>query len=66
MTVYLVGAGPGDPALITVRGAELLARADVVFEEVVEGNITRLVGVFHSKAPGRIRAPSSGRRPPAG
>ncbi len=31
-----------------------LARADVVFEEVVEGNITRLVGVFHSKAPGRI------------
>jgi hypothetical protein len=31
-----------------------LARADVVFVEVVEGNITRLVGVFHSKAPGRI------------
>lgn len=28
--VYLVGAGPGDPELITVKGAKILAKADVV------------------------------------
>ncbi|RDV83009.1 uroporphyrinogen-III C-methyltransferase [Ammonifex thiophilus] len=28
--VYLVGGGPGDPGLITLKGAEVLARADVV------------------------------------
>ena len=28
--VYLVGSGPGDPGLITVRGCHCLSRADVV------------------------------------
>jgi uroporphyrin-III C-methyltransferase len=34
-TVYLVGAGPGAADLITVRGANLLAKADIVFHDAL-------------------------------
>jgi uroporphyrin-III C-methyltransferase len=33
--VYLIGAGPGAADLITLRGAELLKRADVVFHDAL-------------------------------
>ncbi|MGH9045097.1 MAG: uroporphyrinogen-III C-methyltransferase [Acidimicrobiales bacterium] len=61
MTVYLVGAGPGDPGLITVKGAELLARADVVlYDRLVD---RALLGLVPSSATlidvGKVAEPGS-------
>jgi uroporphyrinogen III methyltransferase / synthase len=40
--VYLIGAGPGDPGLITVRGMQCLAAADVVlYDHLVNPRLLR-------------------------
>ena len=60
MTVYLVGAGPGDPGLLTVHAAEVLRRADVVVydrlsvEALLELAPASAERISVAKAPGRV------------
>lgn len=55
-TIYFVGAGPGDPGLITVRGMDLVVRADVL---VYAGSLVNPVLVDRSGA--RVKIDSWGK-----
>ncbi|HEY8546532.1 MAG TPA: uroporphyrinogen-III C-methyltransferase, partial [Acidimicrobiales bacterium] len=62
-TVYLVGAGPGDPGLLTVRGAALLRQADVVVydrlsvEALLDLAPSGAERISVGKAPGAVTMP---------
>ena len=60
--VLLVGAGPGDPELITVRGARALAEADVVVFDRLAAPASWIRAItaeriYVGKEPGRAATP---------
>jgi uroporphyrinogen III methyltransferase/synthase len=58
--VYFIGAGPGDAGLLTLRGAEALARCDVVFyDDGIAAETIARAGKASSRAiadPARVAA----------